>query len=136
MIEVNVEASTEVCVCTETGSDAMVEIDNVQIIARNTSIEFGTVAYWAERVDYIPAKGSIIVYEDYKVIDGNNYPAIKIADGVAYLIDQPYVNQAEADALYAHILNTTVHVTEAEKEFWNNKVSCYEVDGNLVFTTD
>ena len=61
---------------------------------------------------------------------GSATPAIKIGDGTSYLIDLPTVNG--------------LSVSEAEKLFWNNKITCYLVaideedihENNLVFSKD
>jgi hypothetical protein len=41
-----------------------------------------------------------------------------------------FLNQDLSDALYDHIQNTVVHVSQAEKDFWNNKLNVD--DGNEV----
>jgi hypothetical protein len=114
-------------------------------------MKIDTTENWQKAVDFIPLKGEIIVYSDYatKEVDGQiiNIPNYKVGDGLAYGIDLPFVNDDLRDAFSAHVFNTDVHVTPAEKDFWNNKVRCYIetveddegylVDGeNLIFTTN
>ena len=50
---------------------------------------------------------------------------IKIGDGTSYLIDLPFVTDGMTTMLLKHIGDTTIHLTAAEREFWNNKISCY-----------
>ena len=54
----------------------------------------------------------IYVYTDFKTEDGVNIPGFKIGTG-AYLVDIPFVTDWIEDGL----------VTNAEREFWNNKVT-------------
>ena len=93
-------------------------------------IEFGTTEYWnVERVDYIPPAGMIVVYTDYSVDDaGELVPGLKIGDGNAYLINKPFIGRALADM--------SMHITEAERQKWNNKLNFTAPEGNndlLVF---
>lgn len=105
----------------------------------DSKIEINTSAEWAKKTSYIPPRGTIVIYEDYKTVNDVVYPAIKVADGSAYIVDQPFVGDDVAMSLLNHITDKVIHVTNEERDFWNNKVSCYyanEVDGNLVFTTE
>ena len=89
----------------------------------------GTKTEWNERIDFVPKAGQIVLYTDYY---GDDMPAIKIGDGLAYLIDLPVVGggivQQVMDSLRSHIADSTVHVTDAEKTFWNNKLNL-EISG-------
>ena len=100
----------------------------------------GTTAEWGTQLDYIPKAGQIIIYTDYatKEVDGEtvNIPGIKIGDGMAYVLDLPFVGDDIRDLLMDHISNTIVHITQAERNAWNEKVRCYEIGENLVFTSE
>lgn len=110
----------------------------------------GTTSYWATQTSDIPLAGELIVYSDYssEVVNGvtRYIPAFKVGDGLAYVVDLPFVGDDIRNTLNAHIGDTTIHITEAERTFWNNKVRCYmgteEVSGqvveteNLIFTTN
>lgn len=96
-----------------------------------------TTENWQQRTSYVPIKGEIIVYSDRNVIDGVNYPGIKIGDGLAYVVDLPFVGQDSEltilGLINAHIEDIDIHVTEEEKNFWNNKLN-YSIDGEkLIF---
>ena len=96
-----------------------------------------TTENWQKRTSYIPERGEIIIYSDRNTLDGQNYPGIKIGDGMAYVVDLPFVGQEiEAtifDVLNQHIEDMSVHVTDEEREFWNNKLN-YSIDGErLIF---
>lgn len=114
--------------------------ENVDLNANK--IYSNTTAYWNSMPSYIPQKNDIIIYTDYysQEEDGeiNYYPGIKIADGMAFLIDQPFIDKNIRDIINQHINNNNIHVTSEEKEFWNNKVRCY-IDSveeeTLTFTT-
>lgn len=85
---------------------------------------YDTTENWNAHIDYIPPKGAIIAYSDYATEDGVFIPNFKISDGLAYLIDQPFVGDDVRAAINQHILDTTVHISAAERDKWNNKVSC------------
>ncbi len=99
----------------------------------NARIQFkrDTTENWNRALGMIPLEGEIIVYNDYsqtiKVIDGVsklvNIPAIKIGDGRAYVQDLPFVNEDLRIRIMEHIENPAIHVTAAEKLFWNNKLN-------------
>lgn len=112
----------------------------------NKKLEFsnimsGTTEYWNDKPQLIPKKDTIIIYTDYqsKEEEGNiiNIPGIKIADGLAFLIDQPFIDEDIRKVVSSHINNSDIHITPQEREFWNNKVRCYldtlEQD-NIIFT--
>lgn len=106
-----------------------------------SNIMSGTTEYWNNKPQLIPKKDTIIIYTDYqsKEEEGNiiNIPGIKIADGSAFLIDQPFVDEDIRKVVSSHINNSDIHITPQEREFWNNKVRCYldtlEQD-NIIFT--
>ena len=96
-----------------------------------------TTENWQKKTSYVPIKGEIIVYSDRNVIDGQNYPGIKIGDGLAYVVDLPFVGEEITaniiEILNEHILNINAHVSEEDRSFWNNKLN-YAIDGEkLIF---
>lgn len=113
----------------------------------NARIQFkrDTTDNWNHAQGMIPLEGEVIVYNDYsqvtKVIDGVqkivNIPAIKIGDGRAYVQDLPFVNEDLRIRIMEHIENPAIHVTAAEKLFWNNKINVNDlsevVSHNLIF---
>lgn len=115
-------------------------------------MKIDTTANWRSAVDFIPLKGEIIVYSDYSTMEGPNgetinVPNFKVGDGLAYGVDLPFVDDELRQSLSLHTANTDIHITAAEREFWNNKVRCYMdtvqddegylVDGEqLIFTTN
>lgn len=115
----------------------------IQIAAQvsgNVRVYVKTTQDWNEIIGFIPKKGDICVYSDHGTVEENgnliDVPGIKIGDGEAYLIDQPFVGEDVAAEILAalgdHAGNTTVHVTLAEKDFWNNKLNCQFNNGNLI----
>lgn len=92
---------------------------------RGKNIISDTTEGWASRSTEISQEGFIYVYTDYQILDDQYIPGIKIGTGNAYIIDLPFI-----DAVYAqHIADTIVHITQEERDFWNNKVTCY-IDEN------
>ena len=102
-----------------------------------------TTANWNAATTFVPLKGEVIVYSDYtsETVDGQvvNIPNFKVGDGLAYVPDLPFVGDDMRRQLTAHLLDTAVHITSAEREFWNSKVRCYIGNDDLeklVFTTN
>lgn len=102
----------------------------------SAKVTVNTVENWATKTSYIPKKGEIIVYSDRTVIDGLCYPGVKIGDGNAFVVDLPFVGDDVADRvtdlLNNHINDTSIHVTPAEKTYWNNKLDCEVSGDNLI----
>lgn len=105
------------------------------------NIHYDTSAAWDAHPLYVGDSGAVYVYSDKTTVtkDGTtvNVPGIKIGDGTSYLIDMAFVDDEVAAALLEHMEDTGVHITDEERLFWNNKVTCY-VDlidtENLVFS--
>lgn len=94
-----------------------------------------TTATWNSKPQLVSLKGYIYIYSDYrKNSEQQNIAAMKVGDGTSYLIDIPFVDEL----LYGHVDDLIVHITQSEREFWNDKVRCY-IDPlnnqNLIFTT-
>lgn len=96
---------------------------------------YGTTEYWNTQPQLISIKGGVYVYSDHdKDSEGKDIAGLKIGDGTSYLIDMPFVDEKYAQ----HVLDTIVHITQQEREFWNNKVRCYidpKDTQHLIFTT-
>ena len=88
-------------------------------------IEIGSVVEWQARLNYIPSRGSILIYTDKETLNDNTtVPGIKIGDGSAYGIDLPFIGDDIAESLMGHINNTIVHITAAERTKWDGKLNC------------
>lgn len=88
-----------------------------------------TTQAWDSQLSFVPEKGELIVYIDRHTLqDGTAVPGFKIGDGKAYLIDLPYVDDYALEKflseLEIHTRNTEIHITQAERELWNNKINC------------
>ena len=102
------------------------ELQNVQI-GGNDNLYVATTAEWDSNKFLIGAKDVVYVYTDHLTNEkGEPVPGFKVGDGLAYLIDLPFND----DLFIKHINNSGIHVTEEEKEFWNNKVTAYINAGN------
>lgn len=106
------------------------------IINAKVLMERDTTANWNRHIDFIPQLGEAIIYTDYKIKNGTVYPGLKIGDGLAYLIDLPFLGDDVAEDLLSHISDSESHVTSSEKSFWNNKLNVYITEDNLVLTRD
>ena len=95
-----------------------------------------STAEWDEQPPMVSEPGALYIWSDYRQDEqGHNIPGIKVGDGNAYVKDLPF----QDEGYLSHILNTDIHVTAEEKEFWNNKVTCYIPQNdptNVIFTKD
>jgi len=85
-------------------------------------IEHGTTAYWATRTDYVPAAGTICIYDDAYTKDNVSYPRIKIGSGNAFIADLAFTDKYLEDLINDHINDSVSHITAAERSTWNNKI--------------
>lgn len=118
-------------------------IEDVELKGNKTLEDFGitrvfydTTEHWNSQPSLMTKEKAIYIYWDHSKDENNNdIPGMKIGTGKEFLIDAPFV-----DAVFTeHIMNTVIHVTQAEKDFWNNKFRCYispADEEELVFTTD
>lgn len=85
-----------------------------------------TTEAWNSNPGLVSVKDIVYVYTDHAVIDGQPIPAIKIGDGVTYVVDLPFVNNGAT-------------ITQDQIDLWNDKVSAI-IDPNdpenLILYTD
>lgn len=82
----------------------------------------------------------LVVYTDYQSYEDEQgnivyVPGFKIGDGNAYLIDKPFVGEADSKLLRKHLEDTGVHIQPGEREFWNKKLNYEEPEGDLLIFT-
>ena len=107
------------------------EFGIVYTLQENNKVLYATTETWDNQPNLIAKRGYIYIYCDYdKDDDGNDIPGFKVGDGRSHLKIMPF-----ADVKYAnHVMNESIHITQEEREFWNNKERSY-VDGtNIIFT--
>lgn len=105
------------------------------------NIYYDTTQNWNSQQMLIGERGAIYIYNDHSTIekDGQMFyvPGIKVGDGLAYLIDAPFVGDDIVEDFMGHVNNTMIHVSPNDRDFWNHKVSCflnYDDLENLVFS--
>lgn len=115
-------------------NDEIVEKIKALAAVSTVPIYYDTTENWNAQVQLASEKGAIYIYSDYQVDEGKYVPGVKIGDGGAYVIDLPFIDTT----YFKHINNAQIHITNAEREFWNNKISCSisEDEDNLIFTTE
>ena len=94
-----------------------------------------TTKGWNSQIQLMSKVKTIYIYVDHdSYIDDDGkeiwLPGFKIGDGKTYLIDLPFTDTL----VQQHINDEVIHVTSAEKEFWNNKNRAY-VDGENITLT-
>lgn len=91
----------------------------------------GTTAFWNAQTGFVPEDGEIIVYTDKstKFVDGQAVyvPGVKIGTGNAYVQDLAFVADDIADSLLSHINDLVAHVTQEDRNKWNNKLNISDV---------
>ena len=116
----------------------------------NTRIQLkrDTTEHWNQAIGFIPLPGEVIVYEDYEtktytveeygetVTKTVQIPNIKIGTGNAYVQDLAFVDEKTRDILMEHIHNNDIHVTLAEKLFWNNKINVDDAEEQITGELD
>ena len=104
-----------------------------EMFGSDSSVYSRTVQGWNSEPGLIADNGAIYIYSDASQYGGQNVPRIKVGDGVTYLIDLPFMDVEE----YEHIRNSAIHVSAADRESWNNKVTVYDPQMELLtFTKD
>ena len=106
-------------------------------LERSGKVRIGTTSEWELQPTFVPERGEFIVYTDRTVIDGVAYSGVKIGDGGAYVVDLPFVGDDVATVIVTqindHVFNSDIHVSPAEKQFWDNKLN-YDLQGEtLIF---
>lgn len=113
--------------------DALDEKADIADLAKKQDLILSnSTAGWRSNNTFIPSAGQIIIYTDKATYeeDGQTItvPGIKIGDGLAYGIDLPFLGEKETEqilnTLTTHIGNSTIHITNDERELWNNKLNC------------
>jgi len=119
-----------------------------------------TTQGWNEASGFIPLKGEMVIYTDWKpkyVVDidgryvldqqGNKFrcfvdnepqfiPGLKVGDGKAYVQDLPFVDEELRARLIEHIEDHEVHLLTGEREFWNSKVDIIDEDDIIYSESD
>lgn len=113
------------------------QFGTVYVVGGDCRVLYATTATWNSQPQLVSEMGYIYIYSDYKQNDQDqNIAGMKVGDGNAYLIDMPFTDEL----LYDHLADNVSHITQQEREFWNNKVRCFidsEVqDDTLIFTTN
>ena len=101
-------------------------------------IKIKTTAEWNQQPELLTSSGILYVYSDYAHDElGNPIPGVKIGDASGTpLILKPFVGDNILEGLEEHINNTSIHVTQAEKNFWNSKSNIPEVLDNDMLKFD
>lgn len=99
-------------------------------------IKYDTTENWNANPGLMSEEGILYIYTDYlKDKEGRDIAGIKVGDGKAFLIDLPFTCEIWED----HIKDAVRHITQKEREFWNNKVRCYidpKDPRHVIFTTE
>ena len=89
-----------------------------------------TTEAWNSQPNLIAKAGHLYFYTDHQQVGGVNVAGMKLGDGTSYLIDLPFTDAQLQD----HISDTIVHITQEEREFWNNKNRAVVTGENLIIT--
>ena len=96
------------------------QIKDIQIYTQY-HIYYDTTENWNNQPTLIGERGSIYIYSDGKQIEESgqiiNIPRLKVGDGQAYLIDNPFIDQDIREKLDSLII-----ITQEDVDRWNDKV--------------
>lgn len=116
--------------------DLDLDFGSIYVVGGDCKVLYASTATWNSKPQLVSLKGYIYIYSDYrKNSEQQNIASMKVGDGTSYLIDMPFVDEL----LYGHVDDLIVHITQEEREFWNNKIRCYINplnEQNLIFTTN
>ena len=120
-----------------TGGSHKIILNGVDYLldAGSDKIFYDTTANWAEQTTLVSTRGAIYIYSDYQDDNGTDIPGFKVGDGLAFVVDLPFVGKLYND----HLADTVSHITAAERSAWNNKMRCYMDSTDtekLIFTTN
>ena len=104
-------------------------VSKIKDIQKRTTVGLyaDSTSGWEENESKISEAGSIYIYTDAETFNGKVIAKVKIGDGISSLADLSFI-----DAPYsAHIADTDVHITAAERVKWNDKVSASVTDEQL-----
>lgn len=119
------------------------KIKNIQ--KNNLVYQSKTKEEWNSDISKVSEKNVLYIYSNYKIIekeDGEQvfFPGLKVGDGKTYLIDLPFVNNPNLEQSFLdHINNKIIHVSLADRQFWNNKLNLVDLelhDENLVLNRE
>ena len=104
-----------------------------QYVRSYAHIYSNTVEGWGQQPTLRSEKDAVYIYTDALDDNGVDIPRLKIGDGMAYVVDLPFLNTLEIE----HINNAAIHVSTEDRLNWDGKVRVYE-HGNetVVFTIE
>lgn len=109
------------------------DFGTVYVIRENNKVLYATTETWNNQPSLIAQRGYIYIYSDWRQDEeGNDIPGIKIGDGKRYLIDIYFKEQEFID----HMMDNIRHVTQEDRDRWDNKERAYVVGHELIFTKD
>lgn len=94
------------------------------------TVLFDTTENWNAQTQTVSVENTVYVYTDYQQTDQGMVAGIKVGDGTTYIVDLPFTDTL----LQEHITDADIHVTTAEKAFWNAKNRALAVGETLVIT--
>lgn len=95
---------------------------------------------WNSDITFLSEKNVLYIYSNFKVFSKNEQeeiylPGLKIGDGKSYLIDLPFLNDFDNNiekVLLDHISNNNIHISDQQRNFWNNKLNYELQDETLI----
>ena len=91
-------------------------------ITDTDKVLYGNSEDWNSQPNLMSKRGYVYIYSDWcKDPSGNDIAGFKVGDGVTRLYDIPFTDHMYAE----HIADTVIHITQQERENWNDKVTCF-----------
>lgn len=103
-------------------------------LANKTSFIIKSYSDWQQEGYKISKQGQFYLY--FPDHEGQDIK-MKIGDGLAYIVDLPFVTDFLENTITTHINDGVIHISSAERSYWNSKVSVgvdsENQDNNLLF---
>lgn len=122
-IETDSEHEIEMTFSSTTSWNAL--FDNGSSGGGESKVLYASTEYWNSHPEIIAKRGYIYIYSNWMYDEqGNLIAGFKVGDG-----DTPLIELSVTDQMFADHVNDAVrHITQAERERWNNKVTCDYVE--------
>lgn len=120
---------------------SILEFIRRRLAADRDSVLAGTTEYWNSQPTLGSVAGTLYIYTDkFSWTDDNGaahaVPGIKVGDGTSYLIDMPFVGDDIRNLVEQHVGDNIRHITQDERELWNDKVNVGVDNATLVFNVE
>lgn len=103
--------------------------DKIKEITNNKmTYQMRTMEEWNQDPMFMSKQGVLYIFTNCGYNgEGQPLTGLKIGDGTSYVIDLPFISGGTipSQQIEEHLQNEIIHITMAERNSWNNKVTAY-----------